>query len=150
MLPDAHAEIHPGEQSEAQAYELPPTLACGLACARTNIRGDAHIAIRPNAQADAQCLPKGNFCEKGFLPCKLTCWLWRVGQAHGLRPSRIARQLAAEFATPQTSGISARSRESPRSKGLFAAPAGQGWHHSGCALLHHRGIALSVPHTASD
>jgi len=102
MLLDARTEIHPGEQAEAQAYDLPPTLACGLACARTNIRGDAHTAIRPNAQADAQYLPQGSFCEKGFsaLQINVLALAYRAGTR--VTPySRIARQLAAEFGMPQ-------------------------------------------------
>ena len=89
MLLDVHAAIHPGEQYEAQAYELTSTLACGLACARTNIRGDAHTAIRPNAQADAQSLPKGSFCEKGLSALQINVLSLACRAARGLRPTVV-------------------------------------------------------------
>ena len=94
--------IRPGIRPEAQACDvqpdLPLTLACGLACARIDVRCDPRAAIRPNAHADAQALPKGCFCEKGLsaLQINVLALAYRAGMR--VTPySRIARHLAADF-----------------------------------------------------
>jgi len=106
MLLDTQADIRPGARFEAQAYEVPPampiTLACGLACARTDARCDACTAIRSGVHADAQDIPQGSFCEKGLsaLQINVLALVCRAGTR--VTPyDRIARQLAAEFGMPQ-------------------------------------------------
>ena len=102
MLLDSHADTRPDEQPEAQAYGLPPTLACGLACARMDIRCDTHPATRAATYPDAQNLPQGCFCEKGLsaLQINVLALAYRAG-ARVTPYGRIARRLAAEFGMPQ-------------------------------------------------
>jgi hypothetical protein len=98
MLSDAHVNIRSGARPEVQAYAVPPTLACGLACAHC----DARSVIRPDARAYEQGIPQGCFCEKGLSALQINVLFLAHRAGTRVTPyARIARQLASEFDMPQ-------------------------------------------------
>jgi len=103
MFAHNDSEARPDVRVEPQAYDLPsavpPRLACGVTCARSDILPDIRGGVLPDSQITAH----GAFCDHGLsaLQINVLALILRAG-ARVTPYERIARQLAQEFGQVQT------------------------------------------------